>query len=102
MSEPIPVRGDHQCIHCYYNLRGLTLDHNGPECGRPVLDSVRLVMRPPPPKTPAEAAALADMGARLRAAVKGSEYPVEAFSFVLGVFRYAMLRKGEGNASLLL
>jgi hypothetical protein len=71
----------------------LTLDHNCPECGNPVLDSLRLVLRPPRPTTRAEAAEFAAMGAKLRAAVKGSEYPIEAFSFMLGVLRYAFLRK---------
>ena len=33
------------------------------------------------------------LGAELRAAVKGSEYPIEAFSFMLGVLRYAFLAR---------
>jgi len=94
MSESYPIVDDYGCTHCNYNLRGLTLDHNCPECGNPVLDSVRLVLRPPRPTTRAEAAEFAALGAKLRAAVKGSEYPIEAFSFMLGVLRYAFLRKG--------
>jgi uncharacterized repeat protein (TIGR04138 family) len=97
MSESYPIRDDHECIHCYYNLRGLTLDHNCPECGRPVLDSLRLVIRPPAPRTREELAEFAERGAQLRAAIKGSEYPVEAFSFMLGAIRYALLRQGPGG-----
>ena len=96
MSESHTILDDYGCIHCNYNLRGLTLDHNCPECGNPVLDSLRLVMRPVRPKTPAQAAEFAALGKKLRAAATGSEYPVEAFSFMLGALRYAYLRKTAG------
>lgn len=32
---------DLPCVHCNYNLRGLTVDGACPECGRPVADSTR-------------------------------------------------------------
>jgi uncharacterized repeat protein (TIGR04138 family) len=35
-------------------------------------------------------------GKKAPAAIKGSEYPVEAFSFILGALRYAYLRKTGG------
>ena len=96
MSEAHPILEDHECVHCYYNLRGLTLAHNCPECGRPVVESVRLVMTASPPQTAEQAAAVADMGARLWRAVKGSGYPVEAFSFVIGALRYAFRARPDG------
>jgi len=41
MSESYPIVDDYGCTHCNYNLRGLTLDHNCPECGNPVLHDAR-------------------------------------------------------------
>jgi len=34
---------DLPCVHCGYNLRGLTVAHNRPECGTPAARSARSV-----------------------------------------------------------
>ena len=41
MPIPTLIDRDARCAQCQYNLRGLTLDDSCPECGRPVLRSVR-------------------------------------------------------------
>lgn len=44
-SEPPPIRGtveqDKPCFRCSYNLRGLPVSGVCPECGAPVMDSLR-------------------------------------------------------------
>ena len=35
------IEVDTECIHCGYNLRGLTNEGRCPECGSPVDDSLR-------------------------------------------------------------
>jgi uncharacterized repeat protein (TIGR04138 family) len=96
MTDLQHITDDHECVHCGYNLRSLTFDHNCPECGRPVLESVRLVMKRMPPRTPQERKAWEDDAAQLRAAIKGSGYPPDAFVFVIGATRYAFLTKAVG------
>ena len=37
------------CLHCHYNLRGLAVDGNCPECGSPVASSINPTREPLPP-----------------------------------------------------
>ena len=44
-GPPKPIETDLSCTGCGYNLRGLTAWHDCPECGTPVMDSLKLAAR---------------------------------------------------------
>ena len=96
-DRPHFVEKDAHCVHCEYNLRGLPFTGNCPECGRPVIDTVRLGVTWPRPQTPEARKALEAYAARLAAGVKGSGYPEEAFLLVVGAVHFAGMGKPPGT-----
>ena len=96
-DRPHFVNDDAPCVHCKYNLRGLPFTGSCPECGRPVLDTVRLSVRWPRPQTPEARKALEANAARLGAAARNSGYPEEAFLLVIGAMHFATMGKPPGT-----
>jgi uncharacterized repeat protein (TIGR04138 family) len=97
VDRPHFVQTDARCVHCTYNLRGLPFNGNCPECGRPVLNTVRIKVRWPRPTTPEARKALEANAARLGAAARNSGYPQEAFLLVIGAMHFAGMGKGPGT-----
>src|SRR5690242_10154599 len=82
-----PISNDINCA-CGYNLRGLPINGNCPECGLPVLRRVRF--RTAAASTPEGIHAREEQRRRLREAVADSPYRPEAFLLVLDVLQYAV------------
>ena len=84
------IERDRYC-KCGYNLRGLTFDHHCPECGMPVVESIRLIVGDPKPCTPEQAQMLEKGRELLNLAAQDSPFPREAFLFVAKSVRYAVI-----------
>jgi len=98
MSFSPTIQGDAPC-QCGYNLRGLTFDHNCPECGIPALKSVRFQMKHRWRDTPEGIAQREKSRAALQKAVEANRhrYPPDAFIFVLDSMRFAAFCQAENR-----
>jgi uncharacterized repeat protein (TIGR04138 family) len=93
-QKPVEINEDVPCLGCGYNLRGLTLEHRCPECGRPVAESAFVA------ETPEEL--LKKRYEVLSEPARRIGYPVESLMFVMDAIQscvpWAGLRAGTITA----
>ncbi|MEA2735715.1 MAG: hypothetical protein QOE14_2166 [Humisphaera sp.] len=97
MAEPLQVTGDRRC-YCGYNLRGLLLTGRCPECGRPVAESVRYLIRDRP-KSSEEEMALLRRNGMFHDVAEGTIYPQAAVALVYRAFSFVRMRSDKPSAS---